>query len=63
MAQAQGSFLGRVTGNLVRDNFGPGPKLSLKFLVRADRFLVRFENNGPDLIFIQLLSVMNITST
>ena len=25
-----------VTGNLVRDNFGPGPKLSLKFLVRAD---------------------------
>ena len=27
-----------VTGNLVRGNFGPGPKLSLKFLVRADQY-------------------------
>ena len=53
-----------VTGNLVRDNLGPGSKLSLKFLVRADQLiLVRFENNGPDFIFKQLLSVMNITST
>ena len=40
-----------MTGNLVRDNFGLGPKLSLNILVRADNFLllivlVRFEKNS-----------------
>ena len=46
-------LVGYVTGKLVRGNFGPGPKLSLKILVRPDQtnhaeIMVRAENFGPD---------------
>ena len=35
--QTQYEKWGPVTGKLVRGNFGPGPKLSLKILVRPDQ--------------------------
>ena len=51
MVMVHGRACRPVTGNLVRDNFGPEPNLSLNILFRTDHFLVLFETKWPEFYF------------